>query len=221
MAKQTLPLTVTQIKNAKINDKKYKLSDGNGLFLLINPNGSKLWKFKYRHLNKEKEYSIGSFSWNLFIKSKKVREKLRSQVAEGINVAEQKQIDKKSSIIKHSKKENTFYKVSQEWHKNYETEVSENYHIKLDRALENYLYPYIKNKPIEEITRLNIIEILQGLKNKGLIDTASRVFMLLNKIYKYAVTLEYVPQYNSWHWTKKYIREKESNTTQLLQKKKI
>ncbi len=193
MAKQTLPLTVTQIKNAKINDKKYKLSDGNGLFLLINPNGSKLWKFKYRHLNKEKEYSIGSFPEISLLKAREIREKLRSQVAEGINVAEQKQIDKKSSIIKHSKKENTFYKVSQEWHKNYETEVSENYHIKLDRALENYLYPYIKNKPIEEITRLNIIEILQGLKNKGLIDTASRVFMLLNKIYKYAVTLEYVP----------------------------
>ena len=104
---------------------------------------------------------------------------------------------KKSKLEKikfeEKKKENTFYKVSQEWHQNYKTEVSENYHIKLDRALENYLYPYIKNKPIEEITRLDIIEILQGLKNKGLIDTASRVFMLLNKIYKYAVTLEYVP----------------------------
>mgnify|MGYP001100007608 FL=1 len=59
--------------------------------------------------------------------------------------------------------------------------------------MENYVYSFIKNKPIEEITRLHIIEILPDLKNKDILDTAKRVYMLLNKIYKYAVTLAYIP----------------------------
>ncbi|WP_206423285.1 tyrosine-type recombinase/integrase [Arcobacter peruensis] len=50
----------------------------------------------------------------------------------------------------------------------------------------------MKNKPIEEVTRLDLIEILKVLKERDLQDTASRVFMIINKIYKYAVTLEYV-----------------------------
>lgn len=59
--------------------------------------------------------------------------------------------------------------------------------------MENYIYPFIKNESIEDIKRQDIILILQDLKNKGLFETSNRVHMLLNKIYKYAVVLEYVP----------------------------
>ena len=106
------------------------------------------------------------------------------------NLKKQKKINSK---INEQKNNNTFYKVSQEWLDNYESEVSENYHIKLGKALENYVYSYIKNKSINEISRLDIIEILQDLKKKDLQETGKRVFMLLNKIFKYAVTLEYAP----------------------------
>ena len=58
MARQTVALSAIKIKSAKAKNKKYKLSDGGGLFLLVNPNGSKLWRLKYRYNNKEKEYAI-------------------------------------------------------------------------------------------------------------------------------------------------------------------
>jgi len=193
MAKSTLPLTATQIKTSKPKDKDYKLFDGGGLFLLIATSGGKRWRLKYRFNNKEKIIALGTYPSISLKDAREIRDNYKSMIAKGINPVEEKKSKLEKIKFEEKKKENTFYKVSQEWHQNYKTEVSENYHIKLDRALENYLYPYIKNKPIEEITRLDIIEILQGLKNKGLIDTASRVFMLLNKIYKYAVTLEYVP----------------------------
>ena len=61
MARVTTPLTATEIKSAKPKEKKYKLSDGRGLSLLIQPNGSKLWRLKYRFNGKEKEYAIGTF----------------------------------------------------------------------------------------------------------------------------------------------------------------
>ncbi|MBA1433179.1 MAG: integrase arm-type DNA-binding domain-containing protein, partial [Epsilonproteobacteria bacterium] len=47
MARQTRPLTATEIKNVKPKEKKYTLSDGGGLFLRVMPNGSKFWKLSY------------------------------------------------------------------------------------------------------------------------------------------------------------------------------
>lgn len=191
MARTTLPLTNTQIKSVKPKEKDYKLFDGGGLFLLVAKTGGKRWRLKYRFNNKEKVIALGLYPSISLKDARTKRDEYKSLIAKGIDPNEQKKQKKEEIKTTEKKKENTFYKVSQEWHQNYESEVSKNYHIKLERALENYVYPFIRNKPIEDITRLNIIEILQDLKQKDLQETAKRVFMLINKIYKYAVTLEY------------------------------
>lgn len=56
-----MPLTILQVKNAKPKEKPYKLADEDGLYLLVNPNGSKLWKLKYRFSGVEKKLSFGAF----------------------------------------------------------------------------------------------------------------------------------------------------------------
>ena len=56
----TMPLTHFGLKNAHPAEKPYKLSDGGGLHLLIQPNGSKLWRLKYRFLGKEQMLSFGA-----------------------------------------------------------------------------------------------------------------------------------------------------------------
>ena len=193
MARITVPLTNTEIKSAKPKEKDYKLFDGGGLFLLVASTGGKRWRLKYRFNNKEKTVALGIYPNISLRDARNLREKYKSLIAKGIDPNEKKKQKKEENNIKEVKKANTFYKVSQEWLDNYKSEVSENYHNKLGKALENYIYPFIKKKSIEDITRLNIIEILQNLKNRGIMETANRVYMLLNKIYKYAVTLEYVP----------------------------
>jgi integrase len=198
MARITKSLTNKEIINAKAKDKKYKLYDGGGLFLQVLPNGSKLWRLKYRLNGKEKEYAIGSYPTIILAKARNKKEELKQLIADGIDPNELKKINKLKAKQIETKKENTFYNISQKWLKSYKSEVSENYHLKLGRALENYTYTkyptvYIKNKPIDEITRLDIIAILEALKNKGLEETAKRTAMLLNKVFKYAVTHEYAP----------------------------
>lgn len=54
-------LTDTKIRTAKPGNKPYKLTDGHGLFLLVRPNGAKLWRAKYRFVGKEKQLSFGAF----------------------------------------------------------------------------------------------------------------------------------------------------------------
>ena len=56
-----MALTNIKCKSAKPKDKPYKMFDGGGLYLLVNPTGSKLWRMKYRYLGKEKLLSFGSY----------------------------------------------------------------------------------------------------------------------------------------------------------------
>ena len=193
MARTITPLTNIEIKSAKPKEKDYKLFDGGGLFLLVVKSGGKRWRLKYRFNNKEKVIALGIYPTLSLKDAREIRDNYKNLIAKGIDPIEQRKQSKEKNNQNEKKKKNTFYNVSQEWHKNYASEVTENYHNKLERALELYVYPFIKDKPIEEITRLDIIKILQDLKEKDIQETAKRVFMLLNKIYKYAVTLEYTP----------------------------
>ena len=56
-----MTLTVVEIKSAKPKEKPYKMVDEKVLYLLVNPNSSKLWKFKYRFSGVEKKLSFGAF----------------------------------------------------------------------------------------------------------------------------------------------------------------
>jgi len=193
MARTVKPLSAKKVENAKAKEKKYKLSDGAGLFLQVNPNGSKFWRLGYRLNGKLKEYAIGTFKDYTLEEARQERTRLRKLVNEGIDVNQLKKEKKEDSQKIEIKKENTFYNVSQKWHKNYEREVSENYHIRLGRSLDNYIYPFIRDVPMDEVKRTDIIEILEALKAKELYETAKRTATLLNKIYKYAVTYEFTP----------------------------
>jgi integrase len=193
MARQTAALTDTAIKKAKAKDKDYKLFDGNGLFLLVAKTDNKRWRLKYRFNGKEKLLALGLYPNITLREARELREHYRNIIAKGIDPSEQRKKEKEVIKKDNIKQENTFLKVSQEWLKNYESEVSENYHKKLERALELYVYPFIKNYAIDGITRLDIISILEYLRDKELLETANRVLMLLNKIFMYAVTFEYLP----------------------------
>ena len=198
MARIAKPLTDKEIKSAKPKEKEYKLFDGQGLYLSVTPKAQKWWRLKYRFNGKEKRISLGVYPKVSLAEARAKREELKKLIANGIDPSEKKKQEKQKAKEIENKKENTFYNISQKWLKSYKDAVSENYHIKLGRALENYTYKkygnvYIKNTPIDEITRLDIIAILEALREKGLHETARRTMQILNKVFKYAVTHEYAP----------------------------
>ena len=109
MPRTTLPINDTQIKNAKPKDKNYKLIDGQGLYVLVKTNGSKLWRFNYKFDGKEQTYSIGSYPEISLLNARQKREELRAKVANGVNPSKEKQEQKQ---IQAAKIENTFEQVS-------------------------------------------------------------------------------------------------------------
>lgn len=192
MPKIVTPLNDSIIKNLKPKDKAYTKTDGDGLRVLIKPDGTKLWEFEYTSptLSKRRKTSFGTYPETTLKIAREKRAEFRNYIIKGIDPLEKKQENKKQQIQLNELMNNTFQNVATEWHKNYSSEVSENYHNKIYRAFELYVFPFIGKQPITEITRKDIIKILQQLKENDLTETAHRVFMLINKVYMYAVTTE-------------------------------
>jgi hypothetical protein len=80
-----MALTDTAIRNAKPKAKPYKLADGGGLFLLVNPNGSRLWRQKYRVEGREKLISHGPYPDVGLARARERRDEARRLIAQGID----------------------------------------------------------------------------------------------------------------------------------------
>ena len=80
-----MPLSDLRIRNLKPADKPYKRSDFDGLFILVNPRGSKLWRFKYRFRDKEKLISFGPYPSVSLLQARKLRDSAREQLVAGID----------------------------------------------------------------------------------------------------------------------------------------
>ena len=83
-----VPLNDTKIRNAKPQEKTYKLFDQGGLYLEINPSGSKIWKLKYRFEGRETKKSFGAYpSVSLAARQKSLE--LKKRIKDWVNPAEE------------------------------------------------------------------------------------------------------------------------------------
>jgi hypothetical protein len=80
-----VPLTATAAKQAKTKEKPYKLSDEKGIFLLVNPNGSKYWRLKYRFGGKEKLLALGVYPDLSLADARDMRDEARTQLAKEVD----------------------------------------------------------------------------------------------------------------------------------------
>lgn len=77
-------LSDKKIKAAKPKEAVYKIADGGGLYLLVNTNGSKLWKLKYRFAGKEKKLSLGSYPDVTLANAREKRNEAKRQLGNDI-----------------------------------------------------------------------------------------------------------------------------------------
>src|SRR5690606_29275444 len=100
------------IKAAKPKEKPYKLSDGQGLTLLIQPNGSKWWRYRYRINGKEKMLSIGTYPDVTLKKAREMRVTADDLLKQSIDPSQHRQEQKQIAAIA---AENSFESVARQW----------------------------------------------------------------------------------------------------------
>ena len=132
-----MSLTDTAIRNAKPLDKSWKLSDAQGLYLLIKPNGSKLWHLKYRFGGKEKKLAFGAYPAVSLASARKMREDARSVLSAGNDPGVKKQQEKFAR-----KSSNTFEDIARKWVAG-NIRWNEAHAAKVLRSLELHVFPLI------------------------------------------------------------------------------
>ncbi|EAV2531525.1 integrase arm-type DNA-binding domain-containing protein [Salmonella enterica] len=176
-----MALTDTAIRKTKPTEKPFKLADSSGLYLLIKPNGSKLWYMKYRIDGKEKKLAFGPYPDVSLFKARQLRDAARAKVREGADPS----ADKK---IAQQKKKNgqTFRQIAMNWHGEHRR-WSEHYANTIQRRLEMYIFPDIGDSLIDQITTETLLFTLRKVENKGFLEITARLKNYVTEIMRYAV----------------------------------
>ena len=185
MARLIKPLTATQVSNAKPRTTMYKMFDGGGLFLQVNPSGGKHWKMKYRKADgKEGLLTFGAFPEVSLEQARKKREEARAHKAAGVDPGEAKRREKRE---RESTAKNTFEAVARAWMEVHSTRVKPQT-IHISRVvLEKFVFPLIGRRPIRELKAPDFLEMLRSMEAQGHLYTAKRANIICGMIMRFAV----------------------------------
>lgn len=179
-----MPLSAVAIKNALSLEKPVKLFDGGGLYLLVNPNGSRWWRLKYRYLGREKLLSLGTFPDVSLKNARDRRDEARKQLANGIDPSEQRKIQKTAQA---AGTENSFEAVAREWYARFSQKWAPGHADKIIRRLERDVFPWIGKRVIGEITAPDLLTVLRRIEARGAIETSHRALQNCGRVFRYAV----------------------------------
>ena len=190
MPKRIAPLSDAQIKNAKPQEKDYKLMDGFGLFLLITPTNGKLWRFDYRFDNKRKMLALGAYPSVTLAEARQRREDAKKLLANGIDPGAMKK------TLKSTGKElaaNTFEVIARQWHLKFSAagKWSPIHAADIMHRLEKDIFPPLGSRPISEIKPKELLTVLERIASRGALDSAHRLRHHCGMIFRYAIVHEY------------------------------
>ena len=177
-------MTDIKVKSAKEKNKAYKLTDGQGLYLLVTPPGGKLWRFKYRFGGKEKVLAFGSYPEISVADAREKRDAARKQVAHGIDPGE---VRKAQKAAQGQAAEDSFEVVAREWHEKFTPSWSPIHADKIIRRLELNVFPWLGPRPIGDIKAPELLAVLRRIESRGAIETAHRVKIICGQVFRYAV----------------------------------
>ncbi|MFA5901403.1 MAG: integrase arm-type DNA-binding domain-containing protein [Hyphomicrobium sp.] len=179
-----MPLTDTAIRNAKPTAKALKLTDGGGLYLLLNPNGSRWWRLDYRHSAKRKTISLGTYPDTGLKDAREKRDAARKLLATGIDPGEQRKAVKAAG---EEKAANSFEVVAREWLNKQLATWAESHSSKILLRLENDLFPWLGSRPIADVTAKELLTAIRRIEERGAVESAHRTLQNCGQVFRYAI----------------------------------
>lgn len=179
-----MKLTAKGIQNAKPGSKPVKLFDGGGLFLLVNPNGSRWWRLKYRVGGKEKLLSLGVYPDVGLQAARERREEARKQLAAGVDPGAKRKAEKAARLEQAA---SSFKAVALEWLDKFGSNWASTYSIKVKRRFERDLFPWVGSMPIGDVKPKDLLHALRRIEARGKLETARRALSECGQVFRYAV----------------------------------
>ena len=175
-------LNDTQLRNLRPKDKLYRVSDSHGLCIEINPNGSKLWRHRYRFNNNATMMALGAYPEISLLDARQTRDKNKQLLKQGLN-PKQPKIDN----YRDNPDGISFKGMFLNWINNKKDEWTPGYAEDTLQRGSSYLLPTIGQMPIDEISSSDMLKLLLEIQDKGLLDTLQKVKVIANGVFSHSV----------------------------------
>ena len=166
-----MPLTNVEIQKAKPGPTPAKLTDGRGLYLLVTPAGSKLWRWKFRFEGKEKLMAVGSYPDVSLAQARDKVDEARKLLAMGTDPMATRKTEK---IARRLAVEDTFAAVAKKWWESWKAARSDSHTVYVWRRLEADVFPAIGKRPVAEIEAPELVAMMKSIEKRGALDIAKR-----------------------------------------------
>ena len=183
-------LNDTSLRGLKTRDKSYIVTDGDGLYIEVLSNGKKYWRYRTEKTDKatgerkHHRFSLGEYPLVSLAEARSKRDDMKKAVKE----------DRLDDVNKSSASKVLFGDIALRW-----CQLQEDRSKGAERGkyitrgrLENYLMPTLRDRPMEDIRPADLLDIIEGIERNGTRETAYRVYLILKKVFDYAVARELV-----------------------------
>jgi len=177
-------LTHIAIANAKPAAKPYNLTDGDGLFVTVKTNGSKLWRFRYRFHKRQKTLHFGKFPSVSLADARERCEEARRHIAAGLDPALLKKQARDAAKLAAA---NTFRAVAEEWYRKCVDEGLADVTMRKIRWLLDIAYQTLATQPITAITPPDCLTVLRKLEGTGRRESARRMRSVLGRVFRFSI----------------------------------
>jgi integrase len=153
-----MPLADTRVRNAKPQEKPYKLADDGGLYVEVKPTGAKLWRYRYRIAGKENVFAIGKYPAVTLAEARSTRDDARKLVKQGIHPAHQRKLERLRRVAEHA---DTFEAIAREWLTHNAARWTARSRLQRQRLLERDVFPWIGSMPVRQVLAAHILQVLR------------------------------------------------------------
>ncbi len=179
-----MPLTDTAIRNAKRRARPFKLADGEGMYLLVQPSGARYWRLKYRYAGKEKVLALGVYPDTTLQAARKRRTEAREMLANDVDPGIARKDEKRAVRLLAG---NTFEAVAREWYENQRGKWSPSHAGAVLVRLERELFPALGSRPIAEIDAPELLDVLRGIEKRDALELVSKVRIVAGQVFRYGI----------------------------------
>ncbi len=179
-----MSLTAMAIQNNRPKSHSTKISDGGGLYILVEPTGAKYWRLAYRFGGKQKVLALGVYPAVSLAEARKRRETARELLARGVDPAAERKQEKRLAAFT---AQNTFEAIAREWWDAKRGGWSERHASAVNNRLERELFPNLGNRPIAEIEAPELLDVIRAVEKRGALELASKTLIISGQVFRYAI----------------------------------
>lgn len=173
-------ITDLRAKSAKPGEKSYRIGDGGGLYLRVDPTGRKYWILRYWEQGREHQMSLGPYPDLSIREARDRRDEIQKARALG------------QSPRRKTQDAATVETAAHEWMRARVDHLSEKYRKNVRLRLEKYILPALGPLKLEAVTSGDVLRMCRRIEAQGHEDTAHRVKVLTGQIFRFAIAAGYV-----------------------------